>query len=205
MLFNQILNPRLVSPLVRMFGMKTGANPAPTLAPEVQPTIDTNQQDDAAQYFLRRSRIVGCRFTINAIVGQQGEWQLRNPAGSGVLVVLRTLRLMDTVGNLTMDYGTRITGADYGTIITTGGTFDTRWILTGSSVRTAIVSAQTSAVPIIYTMGRVPGQFNDPIEVPVVLAPGTSLNGLLGTANAAATVELQWEERIVAAEELQTG
>lgn len=203
MLFNQILNPRLVSPLVRAFGMKTGQNPAPTLAPEVQPTFDTNQQDDAAQYFLRRSRLFGVRTSVGAVVGQNAEIQIRNPVNSGVLLVIRKLAMFS--GSYCA-YGTRVTSSDYGTIVTDGAIFDTRWLLIGgTSPRTAIVSSQTNALPFFFSGGYIFANDIGERDVSIVIAPGTSFNALANTANQALFFSCSWEERPVAAEELQTG
>lgn len=202
MLFNQITNARLVSPLVRFFGMKTQGNPAPTLAPEVQPTFDVNAQSDAAAYFTRRSRLFGTRFSVSAVVGQNSEAQIRNPANSGVLLVIRKLGVFSTSY---IGYGCRITTADYGTIITDGSQFDTRWLLSSASSKAAIVSAQTNAIPIFYSGGYIFANDIGERDMSIVVAPGSSFNILANSANAAIFVSCSWEERPVAPEELQTG
>jgi len=202
MLFNQILNPRLTSPLVRLFGMKTGANPAPSLAPEVQPGLDVNQQDDPAQFFLRRSVIYGARNSVAAVAGQHSEMQLRNPAGSGLLLVIRGLAVQSTS---TVSLGTRVTTSDYSTISTNGAFRDTRWLTLGSSAKAGILSGQTSAVPLFYSGGYIYASDNDVKPSNWVIAPGTSFNLLTNTANVDLFLSIEWEERPVAAEELQTG
>lgn len=205
MLFNQILNPRLTSPLVRIFGMKTGGNPAPTLAPEVQPTLDINDADPSLAW-LRLERLLAFNFSLAA--GGAGNWtavMIRNPANSGALLVIE--RFLGASAAADVVSATISAAADY----TTAGSpspRDTRWITpAGSYVGTGRASSQITLVasPAGFVHTRSPQNTFLVLEAPVVLSPGWAFVLYPGIANAALSGFVQWRERPLPQEEQQTG
>lgn len=86
-MFNQILQPRWSAQLIRRFAMKVQGSPAPTLAPEIAPSIDVNDPD-IASWFLRQEKPLAFATRITAAAGFYSTFQMRNPTGSGVLVAV---------------------------------------------------------------------------------------------------------------------
>jgi len=198
--FNKILNPRLVGWMVRVFAMKIGGSPAPTLAPEVAPSIDVNQQDDPTLYFLRGERIMASTVFFAASVGNVNRFQIRNPATSGVLIVVTA------VGNTHSTNWLHGTGVQVGDLA--GGSAipqprDGRWIASGGSRGAALCTWDQTAAPTAPLQYIVQNVQQERCEI--VVPPGSAWQGLANAANLAGYVAVEYRERPVAAEELSTG
>jgi hypothetical protein len=207
-MFNQIGQPRWNSPLVRMFGMKIGGAAAPTLAPEVAPSIDVNQMDDAAMYFVRGEKLCGAMVTtIAAAASNYSRFVIRNPADSGVLLITETIGVIGTVKCYAIMTATTVDDAT----AVLGFVRDRRWVNAGLTNTSAILSAgNASAVEPNAGNGKlwfsqsVPNGEYQPLNI--VIPPGSALYVYCSSVNTAITnVGILWRERAVAAEELATG
>lgn len=201
MLFNQIGQPRWNSPLVRFFGMKVHGAAAPCLAPEIAPGFDVNQMDDPSLPFLRGEKRMMMSLALSAAPGFFSSIILRNPAASGILVVVQRVLLI--VGGIT-NVGTIASTADLTNSIR-GRVLDTRM---GTGTGAAVMSSRNdSAGPIVgtpiarHTTTNVDGWQ----QLEVVISPGFALCLESSVVNQALTASLQWWERPLPAEEESTG
>jgi len=205
-MFNLIGQPRFNSPLVRFFGMKIPGAAAPTLAPEIAPSFEVNQQDDPAMFFLRGERRAAAHGTVVAAVGNYSAALLRNPTGSGIIITAEY-----TAGEVANACVANIilVGADYAVNVS-NGPLDTRWLNSaGGYVATGRVSSQnTSAIapggfPVerFYTGGQ--GHWIGMRRV--VLTPGTGLVLYPTNTNLAFGFTFSWTERKLPVEEAETG
>lgn len=203
MLFNLIGQPRFNGLLVRMFGMKIAGAAAPTLSPEIAPSIDVNQMDDAAMAFLRGEKLAGWAQTVAASVGNYSVGQLRNPAGSGQLIVVEQLQ----IGTNNVNFGILATTTDLASTDTAFAR-DTRWRdAAGSLQALGRVSYQNSSAvaPSDWRIGRNVASATDPIPLDVVIAPGYALVWYPIVQNSGISWSVQWRERALPAEETNTG
>lgn len=197
-MFNQIGQPRFNSPLIRFFGMKIGGAAAPTLAPEIAPSFDVNQQDDPQLFFLRGERRMTFSGTNSAVVGEYGRCRIRNPATSGVLIVIESIAITATTG---FQFGATGNTSDETTPVTPSN-LDLRY--TGSG--TAICSRGTNAAAITDTSYGIIGSSNSAErEFGIVIPPGWSFYGQGQSTNVAVTFLIKLRERPIPAEELATG
>lgn len=199
--FNKILNPRLVAPLVRLFAMKIGGSPAPTLAPEVAPSLDVNQQDDATLFFIRNERLMGTVLVVAASVGNIGKAQIRNPTNSGVLLVVKSVYVISAT-SVNLGVGVLLTDEAN---VRIPQPRDGRWYSVGGSRGTAVVSDGATAAPTSFLSSFVNSNNVDKQVCEFVVAPGQAFTATGNTANVGITIGLEWVERPVGAEELSIG
>lgn len=200
--FNKILNPRLVTYLVRVFGMKVGGSPAPTLAPEVAPSVDVNQQDDVTLRFIRGERAMALNYAFAASVGNINRLQIRNPSTSGVLIVVTGVVHN---GATVFQHGVGLQTGDLA-----GGSIqpqprDSRWFATGGTRGAGVATWDQTAAPTVPVQYMVPANQGGFAPCEIVVPPGSAWQGQNGSANAADYVVVEYYERAVAAEELATG
>lgn len=199
--FNKILNPRLVAWLVRVFAMKIGGSPAPTLAPEVAPSIDVNQQDDPTLRFIRGERLMSATFNLAPSVGNINKLQVRNPANSGVVVVITSISVASSGGVFD---GVGVSTTDLVTFVTPQPR-DSRWFAVGGTRGASLVSWSQTAAPTspqqYITVPNSTGLMTREIVVP----PGSAYQAQQDTANLQLLYSVQYLERPIAAEELSTG
>lgn len=86
---NEILNGRYNRFLARLFGIQ-GDTPSPQLSPEIQPGFDYPFQPE--HYWLMSERLCTGALLISAVAAKRPVVQLRNPPGSGFLVVVEQIR-----------------------------------------------------------------------------------------------------------------
>jgi len=199
--FNKILNPRLVTPLVRVFGMKIGGSPAPTLAPEVAPGIDVNQQDDPTLFFLRQIKLMGVTFNLAPSVGNITKVQIRNPANAGVVIVIQSITIASS--GAVFD-GTGVSIVDL-TTVTIPQPRDGRWITAGGARGAGVPSWSQTAAPTSPQQYIVNPNTAELQSREIVVPPGSAYQLQQDTANLQLLCSIQWYERPIAAEELSTG
>lgn len=200
-LFNAIGQPRWNSPLIRFFGMKIGSAAAPSLAPEIAPSFDVNQQDDPQIMFLRGEKLAGYGSAIAAAVGFYSTAQIRNPSGSGVLAIIDAVQAYSAAAwvNLSISQTSDLTSSGACTAR------DSRWQPQGTTsvrygFRNDSAGALTGArfqVIRTGTLGLIP--------ISCVLHPGYSLVIETSVVNADLTWGADFRERAIPAEELSTG
>lgn len=204
-LFNQIGQPRFNSPLVRFFGMKIGGAAAPALAPEIAPSFDVNQMDDPQQYFLRGEKLCSYANSMAAAVGFYGTALLRNPAGSGIVVVMRRVLAWSATQNVLISWASPGTSD-----LTTAGyctPLDNRWGAVGT-VRSAAryTNRNDSAGPLSGSrLSVVPANCPDWLPCVAIVTPGNSLCLETQQVNNALAFGFEFFERQIPAEELETG
>jgi hypothetical protein len=201
MLFNAIGQPRWNSPLVRFFGMKIGGAAAPSLAPEIAPSFDVNQMDDPQLLYLRGERRGGYGGILTAAVGFYGTAAIRNPAGSGILVIVESV-LASVTGNPAYYSISQISDL---TSAGSANSFDARYG-TNSQTTARYTFRNDSAGPLTGArLGVIPAGQMDPINVGAVLPPNYAFIVETANVNAQMIWAISFRERAIPAEELATG
>lgn len=215
-LFNAINQGRFNSLLIRMFGMKISGAAAPSLAPEIAPSMDVNQQDDPSVFFLRGDRLAFGYASGGAPgAGNYRAIGLHNPVGSGVLAVLRRYTLNTSVAGDMIGVVTPQAPYVSATLTTSRQFRERRW---GATVNqpacgpvigvtltpySALAAGQTKLIRI--PAGQV--GYDVTFEQPeIVLPPGFQFTiGHETVATPVVAMNWEWMERPIPAEELATG
>lgn len=213
MKFNAIGNGRFSAFLTRTFWIKSGDAAAPTLADEVQPGIDINQMDDLAAPFLRGERWSAGYATTGAPgAGNYAKIALRNPPGSGMLVILdRTSIFTSTAGEV---FGVISDLLGAGTTGAARQITDTRWwpisatlpVANAQQVNDAIAPPGTANPPYYHQIAAAFQNTRLERAVRVVLRPGMQFvwsHSVVATPSL--VCDFDWRERPINAEELATG
>lgn len=199
MLMNNIGQPRFSAMLSRLMGMKgQGMASAPMLAPEIGPSVDVNQMDDVTLPFLRQEKLLASYAGVAAVVGEFARYRVRNPAGSGVLVVIDSIMCISTAA---ARYGSTFAVTDETTAARLNPR-DLRWPQTSTS----IFSRGTNVAAITDTVfGYINALDASVRRVDAVIPPGAAFYLTLETANISANVGFMARERNVQSDELATG
>lgn len=199
--YNEILAARFNSILNKLLSMKEGA-PAPSLSSDIVPTIQL--EGDRPEYaFLGGVRL--CAGFVGVAAGGAGNRSvalLRNPATSGVIVVVEAIVLHSTVASKTFVIRNAVTG---GVTATGSRVRDSRW---GTMVPAALVQSTNGAAATGNIVGFWPGQSNGTatsgrIDVPFVITPNESLAIEPGVDNEGVSAGFFWRERAVEPSELR--
>lgn len=205
-MMNQILNPRWNSPLIRMFGLRIQGAAAPTLAPEIAPTVDVNQMDDPSLYYLRGERLCSLPYFVNAAVGNISVLQIRNPSNSGVLLVIDQAILSATGDVL---WGYRLTNTDLTTLASQTFVRDARYYNAAAGIirGTAIPSVDNTFSPIfsMFVVGRAKASNTNERPIGITLPPGWAFVAYTDGTNLNVSGTVWWRERPFYPEELATG
>lgn len=215
-IFNEILTGRFNSLLVRTFGMKIPGAAAPSLAPEIAPNFDVNQQDDPALFFLRGERLaVGFGNQGVPGAGLYAYCAFSNPTNSGTLAVLKRFSLFtNTAGEV---YGLVTPQAPVlGGALSNNRQFrERRWGQTVAQPACGPVIGTSATQPSTFAAGQcfyhqvAAGFTNTKLsydDVGIVLPPGFQFILAHNTvATPTLLCEWWWSERPIPQEELATG
>lgn len=205
-MMNQILNPRWNSPLIRMFGLRIAGAAAPTLAPEIAPVKDVNQMTDGVEHFFRGEKICTYQDFVAAAVGNISTFQIRNPANSGILLVITSLAI-NCVGSVV--YGCAQRTIDLTTLGSQSSVRDARWYNPASGLMrfSSITSRDNTfaAWGSHFTLGRVFPNTVQTRQVDIVLPPGWVFLAYTGATNQDLAWSVDFRERPFQPEELTTG
>lgn len=215
MRFNAIGNGRFSALLTRTFWIKSGEAAAPTLADEITPVVEVNNQSDPAMAYLRNERLAGGWNVIVPNATEYGYVRLVNPFGSGVLAIIDRIQIAaSAAGNLFWVVNNGYAGT---TISGKSASFrDVRWY-NGTAQPVCGVAGYSSVLDpagygALWQFDRlIASNYDDPIVIVnpgIVLPPGTTCevgHGTASLANPGIEGAFLWRERPVAAEELSTG
>lgn len=84
-----------------------GDQPAPILAPEIQPVLVVEDERPELLHLALEHRFC-CTLTLAAVVNEYYYFHLWNPAGSNMLMVVERVVVTDASGNMQMDFGPAI-------------------------------------------------------------------------------------------------
>jgi len=84
--FNEYTRARFNDGIRALLGMDA-QTPAPSVAPEVSPTLDINGQADPTLFYLRAERLMAWRQAQVAGAGAYAKWSLANPVNGGLVVL----------------------------------------------------------------------------------------------------------------------
>lgn len=147
---------------------------------------------------LRRDKRCAGWTTAPAVAAQQGYCEVRNPAGSGLLVVVDKARAWPAVAGAAMGFRAQLTTLGGGALASTRAAVDTRSV--GPAVATIYVGTAAVALPgLEYAQG------SSPVGVefgPYILEPGDNIIVWSLTANAEVNFSFRWRERAVDGSEL---
>lgn len=197
--------PAVGEKLWRALNLRGGLNPdglGSVVAADIM-ALDLTQPQYA---WLARSKRYAAGFTVAASVGNNSQFEVRNLAGSGVIVELNRVWVraststgigffLSTVANLSLSTNVRTLALD--------GRQEEAGILSSPQPITQVTSGATvsgvAATDFFNTL-----KIDVPLELeqPVVLKPGTYFRARAGTTNIALDVILEWTERIPAPSEL---
>jgi len=201
-MFNQIGQPRFNSPLIRFFGMKIRGAAAPTLAPEIAPSFDINQQDDPTLPFLRGERLLGGYRGPAAVAAQYGRVRLRNPVNSGVLVIVDAVY---AICSQPVVYGQEGSLSDESSLSKLNS-LDGRWAANGGGLASSIFSDGTNAATGTPNVFGIINSLDASVRrVGAVIQPGNGFLAYCSVVNVALSFGVYARERPVTAEELATG
>lgn len=208
MQFNQILQPRFSSLLTRYFAIRGAGSPAPTLAPEIAPVFNVNQQDDTAAFYTRNERLA--HYGAGTLAAQALNYTralLRNPAGSGILLIVERVLLNTGVTGYGILTATTVDDAN----AQVGYLRDYRWVQSAGVVSPSAILSWGNASPVapnggngrVYTSAANQSQWQ---ECNVIIPPGGAFYLYAGTVNTAInTVGFDWRERALPNEEVGNG
>jgi len=181
--------------LRRSLGMKGVVSVAEELSPEVSPTIELEAATQEWS-FLKQVREVGAAGGHSPGAGLPATFRLINPAGSGVLaVVTRIETANDTAGDSIIRM---VTPAQVALAIAEQtGVRDTRWETTGTQVSPLTLTSGSTAPFGGFLLSSVrigPNQFHV-YDVPLMLAPDSSVDFGTSTINVVIRCSVAWHER----------
>lgn len=201
-IFNEILTGSLANILSKRLGMQTGS-PSPSLAPEVMPVIalEVDRPEWSALGYEARC---GGSISVAAAAGFFSGFRLINPTGSNTLAVVEMFQVQSAAVVTVETYQQQLP-----LLIGTAGTstpLDTR-LPSGAVTKNSVCSLSgdnTGFVPAIAgkRVWRVPANSLDPISLPIVLKPGTSIEFAGATVNTLVAGGIYWRERALVQGEL---
>lgn len=200
---NAITQPRWNSPLIRFFGLKVSGAAADTLSPEIAPSFDINQQDDAQLAYLRGEKLGAFGFVLTSAAGFYSTAALRNPANSGVLVTVKGIQFFSQGSQINLSLSTiaDLTSSGYCTPL------DTRWgPLATVKTSSRYTYRNDSAGPLTgQRIAQYRSNVQHYVDTPILLVPDTALIIETSVVNADLTWGIWFSERAIPAEELSTG
>lgn len=199
---NEIKRYRFNDLLCRLFGLET--NPAAVVInPEVQAGFEIEPYNIESR-FLGGWRSCSCRHALAPAVGAAAEFRLRNPTGSGVLLVLELVAVASGA-NDQISLGLGAIGTDYAQLpAAPGRSFrDPR----NTGLPTGLVSGDTAGAGLLGgTMLNLTILANDPWSITdpegiCVIPPGYAVDLLFNTQNITQFCSFWWRERAFPTEE----
>jgi hypothetical protein len=204
---NDIKRARLNDFLVRLLGLDVGP-PAPYVAGEVNPVVQLLNPLDADLRWARGEKQYGATVDVAAGVNFP-QVRLRNPSGSGVVVVVEliiaapgvALRCVAGMGALTTDLPTLPAAGNYAATDSRAGIVSGTNLNRGAANVTSDNNAPTQQPPNVFNCSVAAGGCFK-YERELILAPGSGLDVWVPTAAATFVVSLGWRERSIDALEL---
>lgn len=194
---NEVKRARFNDLLVRLFGMDAGP-PAPFVAGELVPVFNVaNPLDSDLRWIRTEKRYGGC---IDATAGAGfPQVRLRNPVGSGVLVILESIvmssaaRMVCGLGAVTTDIAQLPAAGTFAAHDSRAGISSGLILNRGAANLTWDNNAPTQIQPNVFNVsgGGVPLIFLREL----VMGPGSGIDCWCPTAAATAQVSLGWRER----------
>lgn len=190
--------------LLRKFFTIKERGVAPSLAPEIVPTIQVEPSDNPTFDFLRNTRLCGGRAQQGAVAANFSQIELRNPTGSETLVVVTRINTWSIADN---SFGIRV-GTNSAAGVPTGqGNRDLRWLsgnfgLIQRTVARILIDAV--GAPLGFELWEMRALANVQVEFPevIILPPGFSVFADIFTVNLLLNASFVWYERAVEAGEL---
>lgn len=202
--FNEILTGTLSNVLAKRLGMQTGT-PAPSLAPEIMPTLSL-EVDRPEWHYLAGSTLASGFGNVPATVGNLSTVRLNNPANSNVIIVVEQLQSLCTASAEIRLYPARSSPP---TLLAqqASSPSDTRILQkstapTRNTVGLLSQDAIAAASPGGFVAGRLFAAISNPLRVSFILAPGSALDIQCATANTALQCAVWWRERAAVSGEL---
>lgn len=194
---NEVQSGRYNAILHKLLDMKEGA-PAPTLAPEILSAI-VLEQDRPEWKFLGGERMVTGFASQAAVVGEYQGNGCRNPAASGILLVIEAII---PVNNPTIQVNLVTSDAVATDVTTISSPFarDSRLGFTGNGGAGRLLTASSTNATLNRSgpVGRFIGSTGTPVVPwvwPFVLSPGFELFVVNINQNTASSATWVWRER----------
>ena len=191
----------------KLFATKEGRSSLDTISPELQITYTmlTGVEDRYLQGWNRYAQ----DFSQPAVAGQFSIAELRNPAGSGVIIVLESLLVRNnsaTVSNY--QFSIRAQTTDQATVSTgqvirldpRGGPTPSSILSIGSSATAPNINAANMVTICLPNGGS--SQFIQTTNQELTVLPGDAILVFNNTVNLAGQISMLWRERVLEPSEL---
>lgn len=190
---NEIQSGRFNAILRKLFSMDVGA-PTPSLATDLFPMVAV-EVDRPEWSFLGGVRLCAGRWSDAAVGGNYSHVGLRNPAGSGTLIIVRRIQ-----SGFSASSAIRIGWRANGTVDASNAMrpIDSRW---GAAYSTGLLTELTQAAVAVYPLYSVQGSAQLVCQVPWILSPGYELFVHCQSTGTAVEASFYWEERRLEASE----
>jgi hypothetical protein len=145
--------------------------------------------------FLRSEQLAAGNATANAIAGELAYAALLNPAGSGALVTVESVRVFSGAAMIVLLH--ILTDAEIiaaGLVAQTTGSRDTRWGLAGIR-RMAVGTHSATLGQLVDQVSAIGTDFRAFANLPIILSPGFNLVAIGQTVNTAMTTVWGWRDR----------
>lgn len=192
--FNQIQRADLQQRLMRGLGIQE-RSPAPVLAPDVQAVVLLEDFTTQSPYVAPTGRHACAAGQVSAVAAQFCQFELINPAGTGVVGVAKKI-YFSTNASALMSWGFRVPGeAD---LVSTTTRLWTDQRLGGFPTLQVRYSARNTIGAFALGIARASATDALVVELPdVVLEPGQVLRCQCLSLNVPVDFTLEWEEWII--------
>lgn len=182
--------------------MKGVTDVASELSPEISPVIAL-ESDRPEWEFLKNAKVMGGAYAQGAVAAQNCVVRLRNPAGTGVIAIVRPFWICSDTANFTFAIGRN---TDQGVLATVHPIVarDTRTpILAASSLSLSTANNIVGAGGSSYLAGSILAQTMFPDPDPFMLTPGNQIQMTTIDTNLGIRGAVYWLERRLDALELE--
>jgi hypothetical protein len=194
-LFNESLVGRFNRGIQRLHNMK-GGTPAPQVTPEIGHNIIL-ENDRPEHHYLVGSVLAAGLVDVAAVAAQTNNHRLRNPGGSGVMIVVEEVMISST-GAAPLSAALTFQDADLATGLGFKVLRDLRGRNSGDMTRVVgLISRSNNVAPVGQTFASMITAANFPTLWPlkIVLPPGTTLDFNSTGVNIETIVTYVWRER----------
>jgi len=178
------------------------AAPTPTLAPEVMPVMIA-VPDSIENELQRGTWLCAAAGTAPAFAAVMSCFEIHNPVGSGVLMMIDNLRLGSVTINQTIQYGwypadlpTPTLTQIFTAVSDSRVAYNSPPTTNNTAARVGVSSAASGAFQV-PALGRIYGPVREWLEPHIVLAPGATFRCQNTTANISFEFTAHWRERKV--------
>lgn len=177
----------------------------PAVSPELSAAL-VLELDRPEWCFLKGERCCAGIIDVVGAAAVRSRWRFRNPVNSGALIVIESLGIcfpVTTVSTFNMAIGVATT--DRTNIVASvqrdsrSGTQRGVAVLSGDNDGLVNLTGTLFEVDVTATVGNI-----TPVNLPIILAPGSHIDGECGQLNQEILANIRWREREIRQYEIRT-